>query len=98
MLLLAHGFILTAMLWGGAVAFLIDRRVGPAAASLLACAALAFFGFIHSVTPAGGIYFPWTTGSTLPYQWTAAYVGFAVLILMLSRTRAFHEGEEAHAG
>ena len=34
MVLLAHGFILTAMLWGGAVAFLIDRRITAAAATL----------------------------------------------------------------
>jgi AGZA family xanthine/uracil permease-like MFS transporter len=91
MVLLAHGFILTAMLWGGAVAFLIDRRINAAAASLGACAVLSFFGFIHSITPSGGIYLPWHTGSTLPYHWTAAYLGFAVLILVLSKTRAFNE-------
>ena len=92
MLLLAHGFILTAMLWGGATAFLIDRRFTAAAASLLACAALSLFGFIHSVTPSGGVYWPWTIGSTLPYQWSAAYAAFAVLILVLGNTRAAREG------
>jgi AGZA family xanthine/uracil permease-like MFS transporter len=91
MILLAHGFILTAMLWGGAVAFLIDRRMGAAAATLATCAVLAFFGFIHSVTPSGGIYYPWTVGSTLPYHWSAAYLGFAVMIMILARTRAVHE-------
>jgi AGZA family xanthine/uracil permease-like MFS transporter len=96
MLLLAHGFILTAMLWGGAVAFLIDRRFMAAATSLLACAALALFGFIHSVTPTGGVYLPWTVGSALPYQWSAAYLAFAVLILVLGNTRAAREGV-AHA-
>jgi hypothetical protein len=50
MILLAHGFILTAMLWGGAVAFLIDRRPMAAVTTLVACAVLAFFGFIHSIT------------------------------------------------
>jgi adenine/guanine/hypoxanthine permease len=97
MILLAHGFILTAMLWGGAVAFMIDRKIGAAAAALLACSALSFFGFIHSVTPSGGIYLPWNTGSTLPYHWTAAYLSFAVLITILGRTRAFREGGVAHA-
>ncbi|HEV8217267.1 MAG TPA: hypothetical protein VGP95_15570, partial [Gemmatimonadaceae bacterium] len=92
MLLLAHGFILTAMLWGGAVAFLIDRRFSAAAASLFACAALSLFGFIHSVTPSGGVYWPWTVGSTLPYQWSAAYAAFAVLVLVLGNTRAAREG------
>jgi hypothetical protein len=91
MVLLAHGFILTAMLWGAGAAFLIDRRVNAAAASFAACGVLAFFGFIHSVTAAGGIYLPWRTGSALPYHWAAAYLAFAGLILVLSRTEAFRE-------
>jgi AGZA family xanthine/uracil permease-like MFS transporter len=91
MVMLAHGFILTAMLWGGAVAFLIDRKVGAAAAALAACAVLALFGFIHSVTPEGGVYLPWRVGSSLPYHWTIAYLGFAALVLLLGHTRAFHE-------
>jgi AGZA family xanthine/uracil permease-like MFS transporter len=92
MIVLAHGFILTAMLWGGAVAFLIDRRITAAAATLAACAVLSFFGFIHSVTPSGGVYLPWSIGSTLPYHWAAAYLGFAAMIVVLSRTHAFREG------
>lgn len=91
MILLAHGFILTAMLWGGAVAFLIDRRPIAAVTTLVSCAVLAFFGFIHSITPTGGIYFPWRTGSILPYHWTAAYLAFALLIFGLSRTKAYHD-------
>src|SRR5262245_21156384 len=91
MVLLAHGFILTAMLWGAAVAFLIDRRPAAAAGSLAACGVLSFFGFIHSVTPTGGIYLPWTVGSTLPYHWAAAYFGFALLIVLLSRTQAYRD-------
>jgi AGZA family xanthine/uracil permease-like MFS transporter len=97
MILLAHGFILTAMLWGAAVAFLIDRRLTAAIAALVTCALLSFFGFIHSVTASGGIYLPWNTGSTLPYHWTVAYLAFAALIAALGRTHAFREGEFSHA-
>ncbi len=91
MVLLAHGFILTAMLWGGAVAFMIDRRIQAAAVTLAVCGALSFFGVIHSVTATGGIYLPWTTGSALPYHWTVAYFGFAVMILLLSKSKEFRE-------
>jgi AGZA family xanthine/uracil permease-like MFS transporter len=87
MVLLAHGFILTAMLWGGALAFLIDRRIVAAAVSLAVCAGLALFGFIHSVVPTGSIYLPWETGSGLPYQWAAAYAGLALLLFAGSRAR-----------
>ena len=90
--LLAHGFILTAMLWGAVLAFLIDRRIGPAAAVLGIAAALALFGFIHSVLPTGGIYLPWRPvllGSHTPYRWAAAYAMLALMLLALSRTRAY---------
>jgi AGZA family xanthine/uracil permease-like MFS transporter len=83
MIMLASGFILTAMLWGAAVAFMTDRKIGPAAAVLAVCAALAFFGFIHSVLPTGGIYLPWTIPSELPYHWAVAYLALATMILAL---------------
>jgi AGZA family xanthine/uracil permease-like MFS transporter len=84
--LLAHGFILTAMLWGAALAFLIDRRTGAAAGVLLACGALAMFGLIHSVLPTGGIYLPWSAavqGSRAPWHWAGAYVACAAMMLGL---------------
>ncbi len=86
MVVLAHGFILTAMLWGGAMAFLIDKKFLPAAASLFICSALALFGVIHSVAPTGSVYFPWAMPSTLPYQWAAAYASAAVLLLVAGRS------------
>jgi AGZA family xanthine/uracil permease-like MFS transporter len=92
--LLAHGFILTAMLWGAALAFLIDRRLGRAAVVLGVAAALALFGLIHSVLPTGGIYFPGQTallGSHTPYHWSAAYAVLAVTVLLLGRMPASTE-------
>ena len=91
MVMLANGFIITAMLWGGAAAFLIDRAVGAAALTLLAAAGLSLFGFMHSILPTGGIYFPWTLDSRLPYHWAIAYAGLAVLLLVLSRTKAHRD-------
>ena len=91
MIMLASGFIVTAMLWGAAVAFIIDRNAGAASITLLICAALSLFGFIHSVLPSGGIYLPWTIPSRLPLHWTAAYAGLAVVLLLLSRTTAYNE-------
>jgi AGZA family xanthine/uracil permease-like MFS transporter len=91
---LAHGFILTAMLWGAALAFLSDRRTGATAVVLLVCAGLSLFGLIHSVLPTGGIYVPWGPelgGSHLPYQWTAAYAALAAMVVALSATPSFRE-------
>ncbi|MGQ0650523.1 MAG: hypothetical protein ACT4P7_23535 [Gemmatimonadaceae bacterium] len=91
MVMLANGFILTALLWGGAFAFLIDRRIAPAAILLGACAGLSLFGFMHSILPTGGAYLPWQLGSPLPYHWAIAYLTLGGLFLVLAKTRAFRE-------
>jgi AGZA family xanthine/uracil permease-like MFS transporter len=91
MIVLANGFILTAMLWGAAAAFLIDRKIGATAATLGVCAVLSLFGIIHSVLPTGGVYLPWMIDSNLPFHWTAAYVVTALMYVLLSKTRAFRE-------
>jgi adenine/guanine/hypoxanthine permease len=98
MIMLGNGFILTALLWGGALAFLIDRRIAAAAATLAVCAALSFFGFIHSVMPQANIYLPWTTGSVLPYHWAVAYLAFATMLLLLGRRRESNAGLETVDG
>jgi AGZA family xanthine/uracil permease-like MFS transporter len=97
MIMLASGFIVTAMLWGAAVAFITDRQIGSASVTLLICGALSLFGFIHSVLPSGGIYLPWTVASPLPWHWGAAYGGLAVVLLVLARTAAFRSGGELAA-
>ena len=92
MIMLANGFILTALLWGSAAAFLIDRKVVAASAVLGVCGVLSLFGFIHSVLPSGGVYFPWhLTTTTLPYHWMVGYIGLAVLLLAMSSMRATTE-------
>ena len=91
---LAHGFILTGMLWGAALAFLIDRRIAAVLATLGIAAALSLFGVIHSVLPSGGIYVPWSPqllGSRLPWHWAGGYAAMAIVIFGLSRTKASRE-------
>jgi AGZA family xanthine/uracil permease-like MFS transporter len=84
--LLAHGFILTAMLWGAALAFLIEHRVRASAVVLAIAATFSLFGLIHSALPTGGVYLPWSQallGSHVPYHWAAGYAALAVLFLVL---------------
>jgi AGZA family xanthine/uracil permease-like MFS transporter len=91
---LAHGFILTGMLWGAALAFLIDRRIAAFVAALATLAALALFGVIHSILPSGGVYTPWSAqllDSRIPWHWAGGYATVAILILALSRTTPFRE-------
>jgi AGZA family xanthine/uracil permease-like MFS transporter len=87
---LGNGFIVTAMLWGGFLAELIDRRFGATAVFLLILAGFSFFGVVHSALPDGSMYLPWTLeglARQVPYQFAFAYLALAVLLLALSRSK-----------
>ncbi|HEX7573914.1 MAG TPA: hypothetical protein VF514_12535, partial [Bacteroidota bacterium] len=86
---LGNGFIVTGMLWGGFLAVLIDRRVRTAAVYLFILALLTFFGVIHSASPDGLMYLPWTLAGLarqIPYQFAAAYGVLGLLLIALSFT------------
>jgi AGZA family xanthine/uracil permease-like MFS transporter len=91
---LGSGFILTAMLWGGFLAELIDRRLRVAAGYLVVMAAMTFFGVIHSASIDGVMYLPWTLAPALrriPYQFALGYVVLAAGLLLLGMTKEAHE-------
>jgi len=84
---LSNGFIMTALLWGSMLAFVIDRR--PRMASLYACicAGLTLFGIIHSVLPTGEVYLPWALASSVPYTIALGYLLLAAIFLTLKPGR-----------
>ncbi len=96
--MLAGGFIVTSLLWGTALAHLIDGRVRPVMATLLIAAVFSWFGVIHSPLPSNPIMPPAqvlrqleaegrlkaSAGQT-PYHWAAAYALMAVAIVLLDR-------------
>ncbi|WP_024889357.1 hypothetical protein [Luteimonas huabeiensis] len=87
---LGNGFIITAMLWAGALVALIEHRPRQAAAVLLLAGVLTLFGFIHSVEPRGGVYLPWLlegTRQAIAWQFAAAYGVLALLLALLSLQR-----------
>src|SRR5512136_2316034 len=86
-----NGFILTAMLWGAFLAEMIDRRLARSALYLGILAVFSFFGVIHSSSPDGNIYLPWTLAAGLhraiPYQFALAYAVLAAIVLLLSLSK-----------
>jgi AGZA family xanthine/uracil permease-like MFS transporter len=101
---LGNGFILTAMLWGGFLAELIDRRLHRSALYLGILALFTCFGVVHSVSPDGNMYLPWTLEGlprSLVYQLTTAYTALAILLLLLSLSKESREAPPvapAHGG
>jgi hypothetical protein len=55
---------------------------------------LTFFGVIHSASPDGVMYLPWTLDGfvqKIPYQFAVAYVAFGVMLLLISYTKESRE-------
>jgi AGZA family xanthine/uracil permease-like MFS transporter len=65
--ILASGFIVTSLLWGSALAALIDRRLRVASAYFAVASVCSLFGVIHSPFPDERLVVPWALADTLPH-------------------------------
>lgn len=92
------GFIVTSLLWGAALAHMIDRRVRSLVATLLLAAVFSCFGVIHSPLPSSPILTPGavirqlesegrarTAAYQTPYHLAGAYVLMALALGALHR-------------
>ncbi|HET6462021.1 MAG TPA: hypothetical protein VFG29_14665, partial [Syntrophales bacterium] len=84
---LSNGFILTALLWGSMLVFLIDRKPRLAALGTFACAFFSLFGIIHSVAASGEVYLPWTITSHFHYTIALAYLLLSFIFLTFGRRK-----------
>jgi len=82
--MLSNGFILTGLLWGSMLAFLIDYKARLAALCSAICALLTLFGIIHSVMPSGELYLPWQIHSHAHYMLATAYLALSCILLLLT--------------
>lgn len=85
--MLSNGFIVTGLLWGSMLAFLIDHKARLAALCALICSGLTLVGIIHSVLPTGEIYLPWQIPSHAHYVTALAYFMFSCILLMLTEKK-----------
>jgi len=91
--MLGNGFILSALLWGAATAFLIDRRLPAAALTFGLGGAATLFGIIHSPLENGGLFLPWRFAARAPVLALAGgYFLLALLVGALSRWRRGDDG------
>ncbi len=111
--ILSGGFIVTSLLWGTALAKLIDGKARTAASAFALAGVLALFGIIHSPLPSAPIVLPTTamkelvtakradaSRSQTPYHWAAAYLSVAIVLLIVGKTGTTpppDHAEEPHA-
>ncbi|MFZ5861770.1 MAG: MFS transporter [Nitrospirota bacterium] len=84
MLLLGNGFVVTALVWAGTTAFIIDGRLRRAAALMAAGAIAALFGVMHSPYENGRLFFPWLAETATPWILSAAYATVAGWLLVMA--------------
>jgi AGZA family xanthine/uracil permease-like MFS transporter len=92
--MLAGGFIVTSLIWASALAAIIDRRLGLAAAWMASAAAFALFGIIHSPLPGSPLVNPLHLPENLPHvvagqtpiYLAAAYLSASALLVVWGLT------------
>jgi len=93
-LVLGNGFILSAMIWGGGLALIIDRKFVPASLFFAVAGVFSLFGIIHSPLVSGELFLPWRLHNTVPLHIAGGYLVFALFLLGMSFYR--EAKEEAH--
>ena len=94
---LSRGYILTSLIWGALMVWIMDglfRRAGIAA---LVAALLTIFGVIHSVLPSAGMYLPWAMPDLGGGELLATRLAMGYLIaglILLSFTLIKKENDE----
>ena len=74
------GAILTSIMWGAAVVFIIDRRLDKAAYALVIASVLSFFGFMHSTGLGCGL-------NTMNFPYAVGYLISAVICFIIHKTQ-----------
>ncbi|MBI4610339.1 MAG: MFS transporter [Candidatus Rokubacteria bacterium] len=87
LLVLGNGFVLTALLWGSALAWIIDRRLQLAGLTFALASVGTLFGLIHSPLPTGALFLPWALDSPWPGTLAGAYGVIASLCWVLGLGR-----------
>jgi len=77
--ILANGFIVTSLIWGAAMASMLDEKLNRAAGFLLLGSLFSLFGLMHSPLQHGAWFLPWDIGLNTPLILSASYLMVATM-------------------
>ncbi len=89
---MSKGYILTSILWGAMIVWIIDRKLVRAAGAAIVAAICTEVGIIHSVAPTGGMYLPWAIGDLggleiLPHRLAVGYLIAGLMLFGFNMTK-----------
>lgn len=95
---MSKGYILTSILWGALVVWIIDKRLVRAGGAAIVAALFTLFGVIHSVSPTAGMYVPWDIGDfggleVLPLRLAAGYLIAGLMLFGFATMKNEASGE-----
>jgi len=87
LLLLGNGFVVSALVWASALAWIIDGALARAAAALAVGSLATLAGLMHSPLPGGAIFWPWAA-SGVSAALAGGYGVGAVCLILSARSPA----------
>ena len=93
---MARGYILTSLIWGALIVWIIDGKMKRAAAAAIAAAICTEFGIIHSVMPSSAMYLPWAIPDLGGFEATAhrLALGYVIAAVLLFAAGYIKNGAE----
>ncbi len=80
LMITGHGFILTAVLWGAFLSYIIEKNMKGFIITIIVAIIFTLFGLIHSPLPSGSMYLPTNSTDTENLHWIIAISYFMILI------------------
>jgi AGZA family xanthine/uracil permease-like MFS transporter len=91
--ILSNGFIVTSLIWGAAMASLIEEKLDHTSLFLLLGALFSLFGLMHSPYTHGALFLPWTVADKAPL-----YLSLSYFILSVFSLWTYYSGHRSAKG
>jgi len=97
---MARGYILTSLIWGALLVWIMDRKMTRAAGAAFVAALCTEFGIIHSVLASSGMYLPWALPDLggyemLSHRLAAGYLIAGIMLLAFGMMKSEEVGKSS---